>query len=330
MRYNQLVEAAQQKDPNKMLALQIWSDPTIPLKKIGALGRFNPNNPDDTAKLAKLWYDTLQENFSSTDALNVTRQAEYKSVVNWLTERYIRGDRNFEDATSQTADLLALWLRLKYQPNISEMIGKPYPTDINSFFSVDTLKKFMDQSKLQPIIQKFKNQAAIERAKRTSREIILIDDDRFKVSIPLNYGACYLFNNELGARANYCTGSSSGLSWFSTYSNQGILINVLDKARLNNKNGKWQIHGPSNQLKNAAQDYRIASDENEFGDNAALLYTPDDYFSKAYPGLLQRIAAAMLNKADAIKNATKHSVESEIEVLRSKFPKSWSSVGSAT
>lgn len=318
MRYSQLFEAGAPKDPNKMLALRLWSDGTVPLHKIGALGRFNPNNPADTEKLAKLWYDTLQQSFSSTDALNVTRQPEYKSLVNWLTDRYIRGDRTYEDATSQVADTLAAWLRLKYQPNISELLGKPYPTDINQFSGVNALEKFMQQDALHEPIKKLKNRAAIERAKRTAREIVLLDNDRFKISIPLNFGACYVFNNEVGYVARYCTGSSSGMTWFTTYAKNGLMIDILDKERANTINGKWQIHATSGQMQNATQQGLISHDGKS--------YRPDQYFALVYPGLLKRIAALLHDHADEIKSQTGHSADTEIKNLESKFPLSYNSV----
>lgn len=315
MRYRQFAEAQQQKDPNKLLAIKLWSDGTVPLRKLVAAGRFNPQDPNSTQKFANIWYETLRDSFSNTDALNLARQPEYKGAVAWLTQRYIRGEEDFEDCISQIADNVAMWARLKKQPNISQLIGRPYPTDINQFETIADLNTFMNSEAVVQLTKELKNRAKIERKKREAREIVLIDNDRFKVSIPLNFGACYLFNNEVGITARYCTGSSAGLQWFENYAKQGIMIEILDKQNANSVNGKWQIHSATGQLQNAYQQYYTVLDTS----SGQRTVSPQEYFRVTYPDLMNYIFAAMINDKEKIESATGHSVDEEIARIKQKF-----------
>lgn len=315
MRYRQFAEAQQPKDPNKLLAIKLWSDETVPLRKLVAAGRFNPQDPSSTQKFANIWYETLRDSFSNTDALNLTRQSDYKGAVAWLTQQYIRGGQEFEDCTSQTTDNIAMWARLKHQPNISQLIGRPYPTDINQFETIGDLNYFMNSDKIRALTSELKNRAKIERLKRNVREIVLIDNDRFKVSIPLNYGACYLFNNEVGITARYCTGSSSGQHWFENYAKQGIIIEILDKQNANSVNGKWQIHSATKQFKNAHQSMSAYVDT----PNGRSVISSVQYFNMHYSNLMNEIFAAMINAREEIERATGHSVDAEIARIKEQL-----------
>lgn len=315
MRYRQFAEAQQQKDPNKLLAIKLWSDGTVPLRKLVAAGRFNPQDPSSTEKIANIWYETLHDSFSITDALNLARQPEYKGAVAWLTQQYIRGGQNFEDCVSQTADNIAMWARLKHQPNISQLIRRPYPTDINKFETIVDLNTFMNSSEVQELTKELKNRAKIERLKRNLREIVLINNDRFKVSIPLNYGACYLFNNEVGITARYCTGSSSGQYWFENYAKQGIIIEILDKQNANSVNGKWQIHSTTKQFQNAYQNSTVYIDTPD----GTRAISSRQFFNMYYSNLMNEIFAAMIKAREKIEHATGHSVDTEIVRIKDEL-----------
>ena len=159
--------------------------------------------------------------------------------------------------------------------------------------------------------------------KKEKKDIVLIDDERFYVSIPLNYGACYVFNNEIGVPASFCTGSST-TSWFYRYAMDGPMIDVLDKNNINDNLGKWQLHAPTNQIKTADQ-----------GRDSR-----DEIFAKLFPGLLQRICNVMLEKKTEINNLSKqmtypdsdrilvpngYDVNREVEELKRTFPLSYNS-----
>lgn len=311
MRYAQFGEAAGPKDPNKMLAIRLWGDSTTPIREVAKLGKLSLNNPQDTAKLADIWYRSLEHALSDNGMLDVTQRPEFKGAMNWLTNRYISGELNYEDMTSRAVDAVAFWLRLKYQPDIEKINRGLYPSDANSFRSVDHMISFISQAKFREFGKKFKDLVAISKAKRGAEEIVLQNDDKFKISIPLNYAACYVFNVEDGARANYCTGSSSGRENFPYYAGRGILINVLDKTVGNDPNGKWQIHAPSGQFYNAwQQPARINK----------RYYSGPTYFKIVYPGLMQHIVDLINAQTDNIKNQTGFDAASQVTQLKRAFP----------
>lgn len=326
MRYDQFAEnTAKIRDPNKMLALRFWSDNTVPVRIISRLGRLNLNNPADTAKLAQSWYDALETTLSNNYILNVRLQSEYPSIVKWLTDRYIQGNMDFEDAVGQAVDYVAKWLALKNQPANVRHPTKSFNTDIFQFRTLDQLKLLINDRHYENVLTNLINTAQTQKMKKEARAITLIDNDRFNVTIPLNYGACFIFNHELGVNANYCTGSSS-THWARTYLNQGPLIDILDKNNLESINGKWQIHAETNQIYNARQErHMIINDDNPTAVKSEV------YFARVFPGLLKEIGRAMLNKADEIKTVTKdlkiaaegYDVEEEVEKLQARFPTAW-------
>jgi hypothetical protein len=326
MRYSQFAEnTAKIRDPNKMLALRLWSDETIPVRLISKLGRLNLNNPADTAKLTQSWYEALESTLSNNYIINVRLQSEYPSIVKWLTDRYIQGNMNFEDALGQAVDYVTKWLAIKNQPSHVRHPTKSFNTDIFQFRTLDQLKLLVHDDHYKQILRDLINTAQIQKMKKEASVITLINNDRFNVTIPLNYGACFIFNHEHGVNANYCTGSSS-THWARTYLNQGPLIDILDKNNLESINGKWQIHAETNQIYNARQERHMI-----INSGTPTAVKSEVYFAHIFPGLLKEIGRAMLNKADEIKTVTKdlkiaaegYDVEEEVKNLEVTFPTAW-------
>jgi hypothetical protein len=133
----------------------------------------------------------------------------------------------------------------------------------------------------------------------------------------LNYGSCYTFNNAEGAQGQFCTGSSSGLSWFNRYSSDGPIVSIIDKKNMNDKNGKWQMHSATRQLKNATQDYGVGQDE----------------FTDLFPGLMKKIVAALSSQSEELKNASAQmdfsrggwNIPDEIERIKRYYPTAYNS-----
>ena len=132
--------------------------------------------------------------------------------------------------------------------------------------------------------------------------------------VPFNYGSCYTFNNSAGFQASFCTGSSSGARWFERYAPDGPIISVIDKDNVDDVNGKWQIHAPTDQINNGNQTVR-----------------KDSVFAELFPGLLKKIIAGMKSKSAEIKDASKdiarggYDIDSAISDLKQKFPLSFAS-----
>jgi hypothetical protein len=135
------------------------------------------------------------------------------------------------------------------------------------------------------------------------------------VVIPFNYGSCYTFNNASGFNASFCTGSSSGLSWFRRYADEGPVISVIDKENIDDVNGKWQIHAPTNQINNGNQSIRS-----------------DEKFSELFPGLMKKIVAGIQSNAGEIVEGSKelappngYDIEKSIADIKKRFPLSYAS-----
>jgi hypothetical protein len=97
------------------------------------------------------------------------------------------------------------------------------------------------------------------------------------------------------------------------------MISVLDKNNPNNINGKWQIHAPSNQLRNANQT------------NSS--WGAGETFGKLFPGLMNKIVASMRQNAQQIHDQSKeivgnregYNVEEQINLLKRTFPDAFTS-----
>ena len=122
------------------------------------------------------------------------------------------------------------------------------------------------------------------------------------------------FNNAHGYNASFCTGSSSGATWFNRYADDGPIISVFDKQNPDDVMGKWQIHAPTNQINNGNQTVRR-----------------DEKFAELFPGLMKRIASAIQGNADELKkNSTEivnggYDAAKAVNDLKNKFPMSYNS-----
>lgn len=308
----------QQKDPNKMLALKAWADGTFPLKHIVGLGRINMSDPSNTAKIREMFESIIREAMGNTDFINLAIQPDADTMLNWIIDRYSRGLINFEDASGEAVDALAKWAALRNQPPRIGRKNNRFPTDVNSFRDLKQLQLLVQDSWYSNVLEKLKNQEEVNKHKRTAKEFVLIDNDRYHVAIPLNFGACYLFNNAEGKQANFCTGGSSGLYWFNNYAPRSPLIMVTDKQNVDDKNGKWQIHSQTDQIVNADQDKRWDHHGNA------------NQFGKLFPGLMKEIAEKLqannnqIRKAaiDNIENASSdaYNMDNEVSKLKQVFP----------
>lgn len=290
------------KDPKltKMLAIAMKHDNTLDINTIPMLGP----KVDDTT-IVNLWGKIVDESLSNTNYGNISTINKFEM---WLLKLYINGVVTYEDINGEGGDTLGAW----YSLSIRGLL-QPADQDFNRFKSLGQLQRALQKYRNE--LSKIKDQALIEKHKRERKEIVLIDNDRFLVIIPLNYGSCYTFNNQLGVPANFCTGGSSGLTWFNSYADNGPLVSVLDKNNPNNVDGKWQFHAPSNQIVNAIQDRRY-----DYKGNALK-------FKKLFPGLMEEIVKAIqANSADIhelskplLKNKQGYDVNSQIENIKSTF-----------
>ncbi len=222
----------------------------------------------------------------------------------WVLKIYTTGANDWEDITGEAVDRLGKFAILR-----NKGVLQPGETDLARYRDLDTLNRMLN--KYDREVQKLITAARVEKAKKNAQSVILIDNDRFHVSIPLNYGACYVFNHQTGHQSSFCTGSSTGLHWFKDYSEDGPLIDVLDKKNASNPNGKWQIHAPSRQINNSNQ-----------------TVNSDSKFAQLFPGLLNEIveqlaahAKDLQQKSQGIKKGG-WDIARAINQLKKSFPKS--------
>lgn len=305
------------KDPNKMLALKVWADHTFPMHEMTKLGRIDMNNPQATAKVREILVNLLKQSMAQTDFINLAIQPDADTMLNWLLDRYSRGMIDYETASGEGVDALAKWSALRNQPPHVGRKNTRFPTDVNAFRDVKQLQMLVQDDWYAKVLERLKNQEEINKHKRSAKEIVLIDNPRYHVAIPLNYGSCYVFNNAEGKQANFCTGGSSGLYWFNSYAKHGPMISITDKSNMNSANGKWQIHAHTDQIVNADQDHRWDSSGNA------------TKFGKMFPGLMKDIAREMLLHKDEIRKGSMeiedvdtggYDADAEVKELRDKFP----------
>ena len=310
MKLNQIVleanVAAKLKDPKmvKMLSIAMRHDGTLPKDRVAKLG---PKPSDD--EIVKLWSDLLDSSLSSTDYGNLSTDGKFDE---WLTRMYVNGVADFEDINGEGGDALGAWKALSIRGKLAEK-----HQDFNKFKNLRQIQQIVQSRDYRDELRRIKDAEVIEKHKREKKETTLIDDERFLITLPYNYGACYNFNNSHGFNASFCTGSSSGQRWFERYSPEGPIISIFDKQNQDDENGKWQMHAPTGQMNNGNQSVSYSSG--------------DKKFAELYPGLMKEIIAAVKSKAEEIKTNSVdivrggYDVNAAIAEIKSKLPASYAS-----
>jgi hypothetical protein len=290
--------AAKIKDPKmiKMIGIAMRHDATLPRSIIARLGP-RPGDQD----LMNTWSDILDRALSDTMYGNISQDGKFDE---WLTRLYTNGVIDYEEIDGEGGDALGAWKALSTRGKLSEK-----DQDFNKFRSLRQIQNIMQDRSYRTELERIKNQAEVDKHKRDKKEIIILNDDRFLVVVPMNYGSCYTFNNAHGYQASFCTGSSRGLDWFKRYAGDGPIVSIFDKQNSDDVNGKWQMHAPTNQLNNGNQSVRS-----------------DRKFAELFPGLMTKIIAGLQAHAQEITdNSTEivrggYNVDSAIADIKSHFP----------
>lgn len=291
------------QDPKltKMLAIAMRHDSTIPRQDIARLGP-KPTDKD----IATLWGNLVDAVLANSNFGDLSKDGKLDA---WIIKMYVNHLIDFEDLTGEAVDALGAWKSLSIRGLL-----QPQDQDLNNFTKLDILQKRLRIGAYTEMIKKIKQAEMLEKHKREKKEVVLIDNDRFLVFVPMNYGSCYTFNFQTGHQSTYCTGGSDGLRWFQRYGSEGPVVSIIDKANVNNKNGKWQMHAPTDQLKNSEQD--------QYGAKAG-----DREFHIRFPGLMVEIIKAMKIKAPELAAASKaivppngYNIADAIQDIVNKFP----------
>lgn len=309
MNLHQLLEAnlaSKLKDPKtiKMLTIAMRHDGTLPKNKVAKLGH-SPSDED----VIRLWSDLLDDSLRTTDYGDLSADGKFDD---WLTRLYINGVVDYEDINGEGGDALGAWKALSIRGKLKE----PHQ-DFNKFKSLKQIQQIVQNRDYREELRRIKDAETIEKHKREKKETTLIDNDRFLITLPYNYGACYTFNNSVGFSASFCTGSSTGMRWFERYAPEGPIISIFDKQNPDEKDGKWQMHAPTGQMNN--------------GDQSDSYARGDKKFSELFPGLMKEIIKALQSKAEEIKQnsieITKggYDIAKAISDIKEKLPYSYAS-----
>lgn len=298
--------AAKLVDPKqiKMLAIAMKHDGTLPKAAVARLGV----KPDDKA-IVHLWSQLLDQSLSNTKYGNISTDGKFDE---WLTRMYINGVADYEDINGEGGDALGAWKALSIRGALD-----PQHQNLTSFRSLRQIQQIINNRKYSDILRRIQDQEVIEKHKREKKEITILDNDRFLVVVPFNYGSCYTFNNAHGFNASFCTGSSSGHRWFNRYADEGPIVSIFDKQNADDVNGKWQMHAPTNQLNN--------------GDQSISYQRGDAKFAELFPGLMKEIVHAISKHAEQIKQGSMevmnggYDMQKAVHDIKTKFPLSYNS-----
>jgi hypothetical protein len=291
------------KDPKmtKMLAIAFRHDNTLPKSAIAKLG---PRPTDQEA--VTLWSELIDGVLSNNTYGDLSRDGKFDD---WLLRQYVNGIADYEDISGEGGDALGAWKALSTRGKL-----KPADQDFNKFKSIKQLQRIRNDRQYRQELDRIKDQEHIERMKREAKEVVIIDNDRFRVIVPLNYGSCYSTDKSGGYIPNFCTGSSSGAQWFGRYAPDGMIVNVVDKSNIEDVDGKWQFHAATNQLVRGDQERRHDIPYN------------DRRFAELFPGLMKDIISGIQAKGEEIKSGSTeivpggYDIAKEIDLIKGKYP----------
>ena len=292
------------KDPkmSKMLAIAWRHDHTLPRTLVAKLG---PRASDE--QIVHAWSKLLDDTLRTNNYGDLSADGRFDD---WLTRLYINGVADYEDINGEGGDALGAWSALNKRGLL-----RPEDQDFNKFKSIRQLQRIRNDRSYRNELDRIKDAEHIEKMKREKKDVVIVDNDRYYVVVPLNYGACYTFGNAAGYKPNFCTNSSSGLRWFNNYAPDGMIVSITDKQNQDVPDGKWQFHAATNQIVNGDQDNRHDRQGN------------DEKFSKLFPGLMTEIIHGIQAHADEIKEGSKdlvrgggYDIAKEIDAIKAKYP----------
>jgi hypothetical protein len=280
--------AAKIKDPKiiKQIAIAMRHDGTLPKASVAKLGP-RPSEQDTLT----LWSIILDKALSNTKYGNISQDGKFDD---WLTRLYINGVVDYEDIDGEGGDALGGWKALSIRGKL-----KPEHQDFNKYGSLRQIQNIINNRAYSDELRKIQDAEVIEQHKRDRKEIVILDDERFLAVVPMNYGSCYTFNNAHGFQASFCTGSSSGHTWFNRYADDGPIVSIFDKENPDDVNGKWQMHAPTRQMNNGNQQIR-----------------GDKEFADRFPGLMSKIIAGLEANAEEIHNSSDHIVRGGYDMTK--------------
>lgn len=333
------------KDPKttKMLAIAWRHDGTLPRRVVAKLGppprAGSPKEVEYNQAVVQEFSDLLDNLLRDTNYGDLSADGRFDD---WIVKQYINGQADYEDIAGEAKDALGAWKLLsqavKRDPDTRDErnrvirgaakldaegntipILKPQHRDLSKFRTIKQLHAIINDRSYRDDLFRVREAEKIEQMKKDAKQVVLINDNRFSVIVPLNYGSCYSTDKSGGFIPNFCTGSSDGASWFKRYAPDGMIVNIIDKENLDSVDGKWQFHAATNQLVRGDQERRHD-----------LRYN-DERFADMFPGLMKRIVAAIQSHAEEIVAASQdlteggYNIPEEIAKIKNRYPLAYAS-----
>ena len=286
---------------SKMVGIAWRHDSTLPRNLVARLGP-KPSDQEIVQAWSKLLDDTLRTN-------NYGDLSADGRFDDWLTKLYINGAADYEDINGEGGDALGAWFALNKRG-----ILRPADQDFNRFKNIRQLQRIKNDRQYRNELERIKDAEHIEKMKREAKDVTIVDNERYNVIVPLNYGSCYSRDKAGGYIPTFCTSSSSGLRWFNNYAPDGMIVNIVDKQNIEDVDGKWQFHAATSQIVNGNQDNRHDRRAN------------DEKFAKLFPGLMAEIIRGIQAHGDEIKQGSTelraggYDIPREIALIQEKYP----------
>jgi hypothetical protein len=298
------------KDPVMVKKINLaWRhDHTLPPQIEAQLG------PKPTAEeVIKAFSDVLDDTLRSSNWGDLSRDGKFDQ---WLTRLYADGKVDYEDINGEGGDALGQWKALSNR----RLLDKD-DQDFNKFKTLKQIQRIVAKKQYKDALEKIRTQERAAKMKKDAKGVVVYDDDKVRVVIPMNYGGCYVFAHDGGVIPTFCTSSSSGENWFQRYGSEGPIVSITNKKQPDGRNGKWQFHAPTGQIVDAEQNNRHDRAGN------------DEKFSELFPGLMRKIADGIKAHAEEIKEMSKpitpnqrgYDMDQQLADIKSKFPRSWAS-----
>lgn len=269
---------------SKLIRIALMHDDTVSHKLRREMGSSLTDK-----KAMEIWLNILNNKINTGHNYHLVDQE--KKFFEWMTRLYANNSVELEDLTSRGVESLMTWYVLSRRNKL-----KPADADFNKFPNFKSFERAM--SKYNDIAGPFKDEEITKHVYKDAKDITLVDNDNYRITVPLNYGSSCKTARSVGPMANWCTGTLSTKDWFDQYFRQGPLLIFQSKI---NPEDKFQLHAPSYQFK----DIKDAEYDKE-------------NFAKKYPDAMQSIIDGLeLHKAKL--SEIWPNMDAQINSVKNKF-----------
>jgi len=159
------------------------------------------------------------------EQLDAIEQRGYEGTVysrdgadaDWIVKTFVNGTSNFEDILGNLNMCLRDWYLLKNRNAL-----EPQHKELSRFKSINQLGAVVTHHYADQI-EEFRNKAANTAKQKLSKNILLVDNDDYRIYVPFNRIASCL----LGDKAKWCTANTEYDTHFHSYADRAMLFIVM-------------------------------------------------------------------------------------------------------